>query len=68
MFQLLPIKTEMLFKLPNLNSNFALTLGLSPGGGLLGILDGGVPPGSPNPDQISDQEMLISTPVFGPGL
>ena len=27
------------------------------GGLLLGILGGGVPPGSPNPDLISDQEM-----------
>ena len=40
-----------------------------PGGGaLLGILVGGVPPGSPNPDPISDQpEMSFSTPVFRPG-
>ena len=31
---------------------------LFPGGGvLLGILGGGVPPGSPNPDPISDQKM-----------
>ena len=28
---------------------------LGPGGVLLGILGGGVPPGSPNPDPISDQ-------------
>ena len=37
-----------------------------PGGGgvLLGILGGGVPPGSSNPNQISDQKMLVSTPVF----
>ena len=40
-----------------------------PGGGaLLGILVGGVPPGSPNPNPISDQpEMSFSTPVFRPG-
>ena len=25
---------------------------------------GGVPPGSPNPDPISDQKMSFSTPVF----
>ena len=37
-------------------------------GVLLGILDGGVPPGSPNPDSISDQNMSFSTPVFRPGL
>ena len=33
---------------------------------LLGILGGGVPPGSPNPDHISDQKMSFSTPVFRP--
>ena len=31
-------------------------------GALLGILGGGVPPGSPNPDPISDQKMLFSRP------
>ena len=35
---------------------------------LLRILDGGVPPGSPNPDPISDQEKSFSTPFFRPGL
>ena len=41
-----------------------------PGGGgvLLGILGGGVPPGSPNSDLITDQKMSLSTPVFRPGL
>ena len=52
-----------------------------PRGILLGILGGGVPPGSPNPDPISDQKKknvifhtrfqtgpLKSTPVFRPGL
>ena len=34
----------------------------------LGILGGGVPLGSPNPDSISDQNMSFSTPVFRPGL
>ena len=35
------------------------------GGGLiLGIIGRGVPPGSPNPDPISDQKMPFSTPVF----
>ena len=38
------------------------------GGVLLGILGGGVPPGSPNPDPISDQKMSFSTPVFRPEL
>ena len=34
---------------------------------LLGIIGEGVPPGSPNPDHISDQNMSFSTPVFRPG-
>ena len=34
----------------------------SPGEVLLGILGGGVPPGSPNPDPISDQKMLFPRP------
>ena len=32
------------------------------------ILGGGMPPGSPNPDPISDQKMLFSTPVSRPDL
>ena len=35
---------------------------------LLRILGGGVPPGSPNPDPISDQKMSSSTLVFRPDL
>ena len=35
-----------------------------PGGVPLGILGGGVSPGSSNPDPISDQKMLFSIPVF----
>ena len=37
------------------------------GGILLGIFGGGVPPGSSNPDPISDLNMPFSTPVFRPG-
>ena len=37
-------------------------------GVLLGILGGGVPPGSPNSDPISDQKVSFSTPVFRPDL
>ena len=33
----------------------------------LGILSEGVPPGSPNPDPISDQKMSFSTPFLRPG-
>ena len=41
----------------------------SPEGGiLLGIPGGGVPPGSPNHDPISDQKLSFSTPVFRPDL
>ena len=35
---------------------------------LLGILGGGVPSGSPNPDPISDRNMSFSAHVFGPAL
>ena len=41
------------------------------GGGVhLGILGRGVPPGSPNPDPISDinKNIPFFTPVFRPGL
>ena len=40
--------------------------GVIPGEVLLGILGRGVPPGSPNPDPISDQNIPFSTPVFRP--
>ena len=39
-----------------------------PGGVLLGILGGGVPPVSSNPDPISDLNMPFSIPVFRPDL
>ena len=39
-----------------------------PAGVLLGILGGGVPPDSPNPDPISDKKMYFSAPVFRPDL
>ena len=35
---------------------------------LLGILGGGVPPGSPNPDPVSDQKTSFFTPIFRLGL
>ena len=34
----------------------------------LGILGGGVLPGPPNPDPISDQKMSFFTSLFRPGL
>ena len=52
-------------------SFFSLALVFFPGRGegvLLGIRGRGVPLGSPNPDPISDQKMLFSTPVFRPDL
>ena len=41
---------------------------LGGGGVLLRILGGGVPPGYPNSDPISDQKMSFFTPAFRPGL
>ena len=38
------------------------------GGVLLGILGVDVPPGSQNPDPISERKMSFSRPVFRPGL
>ena len=35
---------------------------------LLGILQGGVLAGSPNPDPISDQKLAFSTPIFRPDI
>ena len=49
------------FKIENSGSN-------DPEGVLMGILGGAVPPGSPNPDPISDQKMSFSRPVFRPSL
>ena len=49
--------------------NLSATQGRGGGGTvLLRIIGGGVPPGSPNPDPISDQNMAFSTPVFRPDL
>ena len=46
-------------------SIWALSRRHYPGGEVLqGILGGGVPPGSPNPDPISDQIMSFSRLVF----
>ena len=39
-----------------------------PGGVLLGIFGGGVPPASPNPDPISDQKMPFPIPISRPDL
>ena len=41
---------------------------IDPGGLLPEILGGGVPPGSPNLDPISNQIMSFFTPVLRPGL
>ena len=43
-------------------------LGGGGGGVSLGIFGGRVPPGSSNPDPISDQKMSFSRPVFRPDL
>ena len=68
-------------KLPIVDKSLVATVLASAGWGggvLLGILGGGVPRGSPNPDPISDQKMsfhthfqtrpLKSIPVFRPCL
>ena len=49
-------------------SNVTKMQPLNPRGVLLGILGGGVPPGYPNPDPISDPKMSFFTLVFRPGL
>ena len=41
---------------------------LLPGGYSWEFLVGGVPPGSPNPDPISDQKIPFFTFIFRPGL
>ena len=41
---------------------------LGGGGVLLGVLGGGVPPRSTDPDPISDLKMALFTPIFRPGL
>ena len=46
----------------------AVLVPLWPGGVLVEIFGGGVPPVSPNPDPISDQKMPFPTPVFRPDL
>ena len=56
------------FRVYNLRTEYIFIL-IKYRGVLLGILGGGVPPGSSNPDPISDQNMFrFSTPVFRPDL
>ena len=53
----------------NESSNMILNPAPDPWMGILQrILGGGVPPGSLNPDPISDQKMSFSTPFCRPGL
>ena len=47
------------------DQNTCKLMSLRGGGGVLrGILGGGVLPGSPNPDPVSDKKMTFSTLVF----
>ena len=68
------IMSSLLDQLKNSFSRFGARLWntLPPAGGgggvLLGILGRAVPPGPPNPDPISDQNMPFSTLLFRPGL
>ena len=56
------LQTLLLYQFPLPYTNAQCSM---PGGGvLLEIIGRGVPPGSPNPDPISDQNRLFSTPVF----
>ena len=48
-------------------STIILPRGEGGGGVLLEILGWGMPPGSPNPDPISDQKKSFFTPVLRPG-
>ena len=56
----------------NLHAERIMAVGALPGGGgggvLPGILGGGAPPRSSNPDPILDLNMPFSTPVFRPEL
>ena len=57
--------TKEVWRLSSVSSCFFGALsggGGGRGGALLGILDGGVPPSSPNPDPISDQKCSFSRP------
>ena len=55
-------------EMPACRLNYTSAPGGGGGGVLPGILGGGVPPGSSNPDPISDLNMPFSTPVFRPDL
>ena len=54
--------------LPTLNTFLEERGGIGGWGLLLGVVGGGVPHGSPNPDPILNQKMTFSTPVFRPGI
>ena len=64
---LLPCIFQILIKVNNVIQVYGMSSQLS-WEVLLGILGGGVPPGSLNPDPISDQKISFFTPVkFRPG-
>ena len=58
--------SPLLLEGQHIESETTQTCSWGPGGGgvLLTIHGGGVPPGSPNPDPISDENMPFFIPVF----
>ena len=67
LYELLEVKRLILFM--TVFSRYITSNTSVPGEGvLLGILGGGVPPGSLNPDSIQRPKMSFSAPVFRPDL
>ena len=63
-----PVILASIYEIPYRFNIPSMTIFRGGRGLLLRILDVGVPPGSLNPDPISDQEKSFSTPFFRPGL
>ena len=68
LFNFEPCNTEVAEVVKTYSEDLDLVFKLEGQLGQLGILRGGLPPGSPNPECISHQRMEISTPVFTPDL
>ena len=68
LFNFEPCNTELAEVVKTYSEDLDLVFKLDGQLGQLGILRGGLPPCSPNPECISHQRMEISTPVFIPDL
>ena len=68
LFNFEPCNTEVAEVVKTYSEDLDLVFKLEGQLGQLGILRGGLPPGSPNPECISHQRMEIFTPVFTPDL